>query len=212
MQISYQQTIFVYGSFTHGFIHNAKIEQYVSERQPASVMGHAYFLDVGYPAVLAPMAKPELKPAAIHGELLLVKAPELVHKILDDFHGVHNAQPEKGLHFKHVIQAAVAGGGVASASAYFLNPAKLPRNAQYIGDGDWRQAFDSADRVQDQLTPEQIHYMRKLASIKGRQSHPYDLKTARELMKLEIVVDKGRRLALTRLGKDVLRYLPDDET
>jgi hypothetical protein len=32
----------------------------------------------------------------------------------------------------------------------------------------------------------------------------------RELMKLELVVDKGRRLALSKLGQEVARYLPPE--
>lgn len=211
MPVSYQQTIFVYGSFTQGLIHNAKIEKYVSVRQPAYVLAHAYLLDVGYPALIAADAKPSLSPKPIAGELINVDAPELVHKIMDDFHGIHNGQPEKGLHFKESVQANTSAGTV-SAGIYYLNPTKLPKSAQHIVNGDWQAAFKSASRVQDLLTQDQIQYMRKLAAIKGRQSHSYDLETARQLMKLEIVVDKGRRLALTRLGKDVLRYLPDDDT
>jgi len=60
----------------------------------------------------------------------------------------------------------------------------------------------------DQLTAKQVNYIKKLGSSSGRDIVPIDMELYRELMKMELIVDKGRRLALTKLGKEVFSYLP----
>ena len=62
--------------------------------------------------------------------------------------------------------------------------------------------------VTTQLTEKQITYILKLGAVKGRDIVPInDLTLYRELMKLELIVDKGRRLALSSLGKEVYNHL-----
>lgn len=208
MSLSVQKTVFVYGSFTKGLIHNTKIEQYIEVREKAYVYGHAYLLNVGYPTLVLDGPKLKSKPAQkIYGEMLTLCAPDLVHRILDDFHGVSLSVPEKGLYFKSQAMVYTQDNSLESI-IYHLNPKKLCKSSAYIAGGNWQEAFERAPRPQDLLTEGQIEYMKHLSSIKGRQTHRYNLDLCRQLMKLEMVVDKGRRFSLTRLGKDVLRYLP----
>lgn len=56
------------------------------------------------------------------------------------------------------------------------------------------------------LSPEQRQYLRKLGSATGRQVVPINLRLYRELLNLELIVDKGRRLALSKLGHEVIRF------
>lgn len=53
----------------------------------------------------------------------------------------------------------------------------------------------------------QKSYVQKLGLTLGREIVPIDLPLYRELMNLELIVDKGRRLALSKLGQEVYRYL-----
>ncbi len=57
------------------------------------------------------------------------------------------------------------------------------------------------------LTERQEAYIKKLGKSTGREIVPIDLPLYRELMNLELIVDKGRRLALSKLGHEVYRNL-----
>lgn len=59
------------------------------------------------------------------------------------------------------------------------------------------------------LTEKQASYIKRLNHTSGREIIPIDLNLYRELMKLELIVDKGRRLALSKLGKEVAKSLAD---
>ncbi len=57
------------------------------------------------------------------------------------------------------------------------------------------------------LTEKQRLYIQKLGTTTGRKIVPIDLTLYRELMKLNLIEDKGRRVALTKLGTEVFRQL-----
>lgn len=59
----------------------------------------------------------------------------------------------------------------------------------------------------DKLSDRQKAYISKLGSCSGREIVPIDIDLYRELMKLEIIVDKGRRLALSKLGHEIFKSL-----
>jgi hypothetical protein len=59
----------------------------------------------------------------------------------------------------------------------------------------------------EKLSEKQKSYVQRLGAISGREIVPIDLGLYRELMNLELIVDKGRRLALSKLGQEVYRYL-----
>ena len=94
---------------------------------------------------------------------------------------------------------------------YYLNPKKLPTTARLISDGDWESQIQGP-KFADQLTERQRHYIRKLGAATGREVVPIDLPLYRELMNLELIVDKGRRLALSKFGQEVCRYLGESKT
>ncbi|MNS72308.1 hypothetical protein D3C72_1057130 [compost metagenome] len=57
------------------------------------------------------------------------------------------------------------------------------------------------------LSDKQVTYIQKLGKSSGREIIPIDLTLYRELMNLELIVDKGRRLALSKFGQEVYRHL-----
>jgi len=195
--------LFVIGSFGAGMVHRAKIQNYISCSMSARAQAKCYMLPVGYP-VLVEAEGQDL----VTGELVTLNAPRLFFHLLDEFQGVSANFPEKGLHLKRQLTVQTDQGPTV-VTCYFMNPTKLPREAILVPDGDWQSAMaKGAPRTVD-LTQKHIEYLRKLGQIKGRGAMPYDLNLSRELMKMDMIVDKGRRLALSKLGKDVIRYLPE---
>jgi gamma-glutamylcyclotransferase (GGCT)/AIG2-like uncharacterized protein YtfP len=192
--------LFAYGSFTSGQVHFARISDYVKESKSAHIGGSVYRLEVGFPVLLLEGSD------SVEGELLDIEANETLWSLLDEFHGVHATHPEKSLFWRISSQVRVDDQDV-SAYTYVLNPQKLPKSAKYIEGGCWREAMQHSPALPSQLSPRQARYVLKLGSSGGREILPIELDLYRELIKLDIIVDKGRRLALTRLGKEVYRYL-----
>jgi gamma-glutamylcyclotransferase (GGCT)/AIG2-like uncharacterized protein YtfP len=208
--MSSNMSLFVYGSFSSGMIHRSKIENYVLESKPAQAFGFCYLLPVGYPTFLAATSQEGAPDGSswVQGELVRIEAPDLLWRLLDEFHGVSALVPEKGLHFRQEVPIKV-DGALSSAWAYCMNPGKLPKDSRLVGNGDWQTPFAQDSGITAHLSPKHVDYMRKLSQTKGREVIPYDLNLSRELMKMELLVDKGRRLALTKLGKEALRFLPE---
>lgn len=192
---------FVYGSMTEGFVHFSKIKAFVQSSQPGFIKGAAYRLKVGFPVVLAEGSD------KVTGQLLEIKTSDLLLGLLDEFHGVHAADPSKSLFHKHEVTVLLESGEVVSALAYLLNPAKLPKDAKVIEGGDWVAALREQPPLTSQLSERQASYIQRLGRSTGREIVPIDLALYRELMNLELIVDKGRRLALSKAGQEVYRYL-----
>lgn len=194
---------FVYGSMTEGLVHWSKISSFVENKAPARVKASVWCLKVGYPVLIAEGAD------SVPGLLVDVKSSDLLVGLLDEFHGFNRLDPERSLYLRQQIEAIPEGGGSAiSAWVYFLNPRKLPASAQAVPGGDWRAFMAQRPSLVDQLTERQRTYLSRLASATGREIVPInDMSLYRELMNLELIVDKGRRLALSKFGQEVARFL-----
>jgi gamma-glutamylcyclotransferase (GGCT)/AIG2-like uncharacterized protein YtfP len=200
--------LFVYGSLSEGMVHYKKVAEYVQSARPGVIHGHCFRLPVGYPVFLAHCdATSDLKLAPTAGVLLEMTAPDLLYKLLDEYHGVSVLTPEKSLFFKTNVEVQLNDGETVSAVTYAMNPAKLPPQAEYLPNGDWHSSLKERPAMPDVLSDKQSTYIRRLGASTGREIVPIDLALYRELMKLELIVDKGRRLALTKLGKEVYRFL-----
>src|SRR5690606_20756966 len=151
----------------------------------------------------------EADAVTVPGTIVKLDAPELLFRLLDEFHGFMPMTPDKSLYLKTTVQAELSNGAVCDATLYSMNRSKLPKNAALISDGDWRRDLSERPALTEGLTERQADYVRRLGRAKGREIVPIDLNLYRELMKLDLIVDKGRRLALTRLGKEAARYLDD---
>ncbi|MFP5518936.1 MAG: gamma-glutamylcyclotransferase [Bdellovibrionia bacterium] len=192
---------FFYGSMVEGLVHFKLVQAFVQNLSKAQLKGSAYRLKVGYPVVL------EQGSDLISGQLAEVKATDLLLGLLDEFHGVNHNDPEKGLHYRKLSQVINEAGQVEEAWVYLLNPKKLPNTATLIERGAWEEAMQSQPPLTQQLTERQVSYIQRLGKSSGREIVPIDLALYRELMNLELIVDKGRRLALSKNGIEVYRYL-----
>jgi len=198
-----RESLFIYGSFCSGMVHFEKISQYIVSQRSAITTGSMYRLPVGYPVFLKEGSQ------EVWGQWVEIEAPDVLFMLLDEFHGYSPMAPEKSLFSKTEIEIqCLETFEKHKIHAYCLVPAKLPRNATPIENGDWRQSLKESPALPQSLSERQINYIRKLGASSGRDIVPIDLQLYRELLKLDLIVDKGRRLALTKLGKDVYRFLP----
>lgn len=202
--------LFVYGALCNGMVHFSKIQQHVVSVENAVIHGAAFMLKIGYPVVIVSEIDAQNRDI-IPGQILEIQGSELLGHLLDEFHGCSLLRPEKGLHFRKQILAyprQMADGVKATeCDVYSLNPSKLPKDAIYIEGGNWQTHFSIDKTLPEQLTERQKQYVQKLGSTAGRDIVPIDLPLYRELMNLGLIVDKGRRVALSSLGKEIFRYL-----
>jgi hypothetical protein len=141
------------------------------------------------------------------GELLTLKAPDLLFKLMDEFHGLSPLDPAKGV-YRRQISKVLVGDEFFEAEVYMINENKLPVDAELIADGNWQRELEARPSLSNLLSDRHKSFLKKLGETKGRQVIPYDLNLSRDLMKMDLIVDKGRRLALSNLGKEVFKYLP----
>jgi gamma-glutamylcyclotransferase (GGCT)/AIG2-like uncharacterized protein YtfP len=191
---------FVYGSLSEGFVHFSRIKEFIIDQQEGSLIGSVFRLKVGYPVLL------EDGQDLIRGQIVTVKSSEILLGLLDAFHSFFRDDPAKCLYFRKFLAVRTAVGE-ALAQVYVLNPMRLPTDSILIKDGDWQTDLKVSPALPAKLTDKQRTYVQKLGASSGREIVPIDLTLYRELMNLELIVDKGRRLALSKLGQEVYRYL-----
>lgn len=192
--------VFVYGSMSQGMVHFDKIKNAVESVKPARIAAAAYQLPSGYPIIMKEGHD------EIPGSLVELKSADLMIPLLDEFFGASIFDPAKGLHFREMVEATCEGSEATKCWVYYLNPKKLPAQSKKIETHQWDQILHSP-KFLDQLSDRQKMYIRRLGKITGREVVPVDLPLYRELMSLELIVDKGRRLALSKFGQEVYRYL-----
>lgn len=192
---------FAYGSMCEGMVHFSKIQSFIESSVPAQIRATAYRLKVGFPALVNSGSD------IISGHLLEVRSSDLLLGLLDEFFGVNQLDPAKSLYHRQESTVSVEGQGLQKAWVYYLNPQKLPPTAAVIQGGDWQKSLEELPALTEKLTEKQKSYISKLGSSSGREIVPIDLQLYRELMNLELIVDKGRRLALSKLGHEVYRHL-----
>ncbi len=193
---------FAIGSWTEGMLNFDKLKNFIVSYETASIEGSVYRLPVGFPVYV------DQGNDQISGQLFELKIDETLVTLLDTFHGVHFSDATKGIHQRILKTVQKISGQLEQAHVYIFNPKKLSKNAELIAAGLWKESLTQNPPLPQQLTEKQKVYVLKLGSAKGRDIVPInDLTLYRELMKLELIVDKGRRLALSSLGKDVYNHL-----
>lgn len=165
------------------------------------VKGSVYRLEVGYHAFI------DSGESYVPGEVYELELSDFLQALLDEFYGYSPLQPEKSLYLRKEIQLITSDDEPVSALVYTLNPLKLPKTAQLLQTGDWKDDFLSNPPLTTKLTDKQKEYVKKLGQSTGREIVPIQLDIYRQLMNLGLIVDKGRRLALSKLGKEVLRFM-----
>lgn len=193
-------SLFIYGSLSEGMVHFEKISNYITEKSPATIKGTVYRLEVGFPVLLADGH------TEIPGTLVTLKDSDMLFTVLDEFHGVSLTEPHKSLYFRNTVQVTI-GDSQGECYCYMLNPVKLPRAATLVGDGNWQKSIEDQPPIVMTLTERHKGYIKKLAESNRRDSIVYPLDVCRDLERLQIIVDKGRRFALTSLGKEICRFI-----
>jgi hypothetical protein len=184
-----------------GMVHFSKIQSFVESSEPAQIQATAFRLKVGFPVLINKGYD------KIPGFYVEIKSSDLLMGLLDEFYGYNVLDAEKSLYHRQEVTVFLEDGRAVSAWTYFLNPKKLPATAVAILGGDWRKSLEEEPALTEKLTEKQKAYVTRLGNTLGREIVPIDLQLYRELMNLELIVDKGRRLALSKLGHEVYRHL-----
>jgi gamma-glutamylcyclotransferase (GGCT)/AIG2-like uncharacterized protein YtfP len=193
---------FSFGSFSANHVHFPKIKQLITQERQAFVRGAVYRLRCGYPALI-----PEASGDLIAGRLLELEAPNSLWPILDQLLGYQPTQPQKSLFLRQTVNVQVGNFGLEKADTYCLNPKKRTSAHKKITGGDWQKDLLLHPPVTLRLADRQKDYIHKLSRSRGRDIVPIKLDLYRELTNLDLVVDKGRRLALTPLGKEAACFI-----
>ncbi len=203
---------FMIGSWSEGMFHFKKLESFITSIENAKIQGSLGVVQAGFPVLLHSNSLNDEANSfngLIEGQLIELKFDQTLLSLIDTFHGVKVADPSKGL-FLRTEQVVIKQSGIhETAFTYVLNPKKmLSEKIKLIKTVDWKSYLKAEPPLHLKLTEQQKIYVNKLGRIKGREIVPInDLKLYRELMGLELIVDKGRRLALSKLGKEVFSYL-----
>jgi len=196
------ESLFVYGVWCESGSLFGLLKPYVDQIEPGYVLGEVYRTSVGYPVYVDEGS--DLVP----GQLATVRGPDLLWRLLEDFHGLQPLDPKLSL-FQRITRTVFDHQGAIKAEAHVFSvaPPKVDTRWARIVGGDWRKDLAGRPALPEQMTERQRSYIRRLGQSTGREIVPIDLDLYRELMKLELIIDKGRRLALSPLGREILRYL-----
>lgn len=192
--------LFVCGSYSSGMVHYKRIEEFVADVSIAHTKGSVYRLEVGFPVFSNDGTE------MITGEVITLKNSEVLLKLVDEFFGYSVSNKEKSLFHRIPIDVETMDGPL-SVQTYVINPLKLPKTAKVIANGDWKKDLEVNPPLTITLTERQVTYIKKLGASSGRDIVPINLDLYRELLNKGLILDKGRRLALTKLGQEAYRYL-----
>ena len=179
--------------------HHKLIEDAVLTTQEARARGSAYRLEVGYPVYCSEGEE------VVHGEVVELKNLDVIWPLLDQFFMYKESKAEKCVYLREIVKVQTAQGEM-DVYTYGLNPLKKPKSAQEILNARWRDDFAAITPLTEELTLEEATYIKKLGQCTGREIVPYTPLT-RILEKRGFVIDKGRRPALTKLGKELFQFL-----
>lgn len=196
------ENLFVYGAWCEGGALHRLLKNYIDEIRHGYILGQVYRTSVGYPVYVAEGG--DLVP----GELVTVRGPDVLWRLLEDFHGVQPMTPNASL-FQRITRSVFneSGTELGQAHVFCVDSQMVDRKWCRILGGNWRRDLNHYPPLPERMTDRQKGYIRRLGRSTGREIVPIDLDLYRELMKLELIVDKGRRLALSSLGRELLRFL-----
>lgn len=193
---------FIYGSFSEGQVHFPKFSNFIQSQKKAFVKAEAYRLRCGYPSLCL-----DEQGELVEGTLCEIEVPESFWPIMDELLGFDPARGEKCFIVRQETEVLVDNYGRVQAQIYVLNPKKLTQAHQKIESGLWQLNMQKHPPIVYSLEPRHREYIVKLSKSKGRDIVPIKLDLYRELLSLEMIIDKGRRLALTPLGKEASLFL-----
>lgn len=185
---------FLYGVYGEGQPCHERFKNFIRKSQPAFVKASLFQLLSGLQMIASDGDH------TIHGQLVELDLPESSLATFDALNGYYGDFKEKALIWRETLIVQTEQGQ-AKAEGYTLNSAKKDQFRQVI------PSDVAGSHLFEKLTDRHKTYICKLAKAKGREIVPVDMALYRELMGLELIVDKGRRLALTPLGQEVSYFL-----
>lgn len=195
-------SFFLYGAYDENQKCHARYKEFIVKKEKAYVKGSLHVLNCGL-GLLSTEGS-----SVIPGHLVDIECPESYLAVLDMLSGYDASAPKKSFVHRVTVQASVVEAQAVETQTYCLNPDKKIAGLRKLDCGELETYFSaSKENIIDKLTERQKTYIQKLAQAKGREIVPVDMALYRELMSLELIVDKGRRLALTRLGSEVSLFL-----
>ncbi len=195
-------SFFLYGVYDEGQKCYPRFKNFIVHQQTAYVKGTLFKLACGL-ALLNPQGE-----KVVPGRLVQLDINESHWPIIDALNGYNSSAGKKNFIVREQIEVSVHEGAPVLAQTYCLSPDKKMRGCQEITEDTFYTQFkESHQTLLDRLTERQKTYIQKLSQAKGREIVPVDMALYRELMSLELIVDKGRRLALTSLGQEVSLFL-----
>ncbi len=195
-------SFFVYGIYDENQKCHQRFKDFIVSKQKAHVKGSIHLLSSGM-GLLDP-AGDDL----ISGHLIEIEAPESYLAILDALCGFDPLSIKKSFVLRSQVLAFVAEAPPVSTMAYCLNTEQKLSDLRILRGADLENYLNhKTEGLIDKITERQKAYIQKLAQAKGREIVPVDLALYRELISLELIVDKGRRMALSRRGTELSWFL-----
>ena len=190
--------VFVYGSFFPENVHYRHFAPFVVSTQIGFVDGQVMRFSCGFPGLK--LDKPEFP---IEGRLLDLQVPDSFWPVVDAAMGVSHLKRHQGFFRRVDVEVRVDNFSKVKAYTYALTEWAEKRLAEPIERGLWRRALSASSSPLSRLTEKQVSYLRQLDQAQGRDTLPISMNLYQELLNLELIADRGRRLALTPLGKEM---------
>lgn len=194
-------SFFLYGVYDENQKCHGRFKNFIQKSQMAYVKGSLHRLSCGL-AMLVNQGQ-----NLIPGRYVELNISESSWPILDALNGHFATSGNKNFILKESIEVQIPESSPVQAQSYFLNPEKLNITVAELTPEECLTINLEERSLIDELTERQKTYIQKLSQAKGREIVPVDLSLYRELMSLELIVDKGRRLALTNLGQEISFFL-----
>lgn len=195
-------SFFLYGVYDEDQQCHSRFKEFIVSKDKGYVKGALYQLNCGLSLMSTEGS------SLIPGHFVHMEFPETYLSVLDALCGYDMASPKKCFVTRKPVDVFGLESASQQAQAYCLNGEKKISGLRFIGEEHVQPAmFSHTDSLIDKLTERQKTYIQKLAQARGREIVPVDMALYRELMSLELIVDKGRRLALTKLGSEISLFL-----
>lgn len=198
------ESFFLYGAYES--VCYPRFKDLVTESQPAFIRGTLSRLHCGMTLVK------QTGDQIISGRLVSLRLPESGWPILDGLSGYDSVSPKRCWVHRQPVNAFLADGVSLPSQTYVLNPEKwriVPEDLDQakMATKEWQEFAKGQQGLFEKLTDRQKEYIMRLSRAKGREIIPVDMSLYRELMSYELIVDKGRRLALTKLGQEISLFI-----
>jgi hypothetical protein len=190
---------FLYGAYGEGQSCYGRFKNFIKSTKPAFVKASIYQLKCGMPLLV------NQGETLVSGQAVELDFAESQWPIIDALNGFYALAPEKSFILREIVVATGLEGEPISLQTYCLNPLKKNQTLGEVTSTELEKMSETS--LIQHLTERQKTYIYKLSRAKGREIVPIDMALYRELISLELIVDKGRRLALTNLGQEISHFL-----